>query len=143
MYHHRRSRSRPALLIPAAAALVLAAMTARAETYYVNGTTGNDNWDGLCEEWDGGTCGPKRTIQAGLNVATDGDSVIVADGVYAGAGNTNLDPGGRAITLASAEGPANCIVDVDFTTSPAFRCTSGESRNTVIDGFTVLKCAGC
>jgi hypothetical protein len=143
MHHHRSSGRRATLLIPAVAALALAAMTARAETYYVNGTTGNDNWDGLCEEWDGGTYGPKKTIQAGVNAASDGDGVIVADGVYAGANNTSIFLGGKAITLASANGPDDCIIDVNFTTSPAFRCVSGEGRNTVIDGFTVLKCAGC
>jgi hypothetical protein len=143
MHSYRSPRPRPGLLISAAAVLAFAAMGARAETYYVNGTTGNDNWDGLCEEWNGGTCGPKKTIQAGVNASSDGDSVIVADGVYAGAGNTSIDPGGRAITLASRNGPADCIIDVDFTTSPAFECISGEGRNTVIDGFTVLKCAGC
>ncbi|MDY7109602.1 MAG: hypothetical protein SYC29_13290 [Planctomycetota bacterium] len=143
MHHHRSSKLRSAWLAPAVAALALAAMTAQAETYYVNGATGNDAWDGLCEEWDGGACGPKQTIQAGIDAASNGDEVIVADGVYAGAGNTNLDPAGRAITLASANGPDNCIVDIDFTTAPGFRCTSGETRNTIIDGFTVRKCAGC
>jgi len=133
----------PALLASAAAALLLAAAPARAETYYVNGTTGNDAWDGLCEEWGGGTCGPKKTIQAGVNVALGGDDVIVADGVYAGASNTNIYFSGKAITLTSANGPADCVVDVNFTTVPAFRCISGEGPNTVIDGFTVMKCAGC
>lgn len=143
MLGNTRWKNTPALLASAAAALLLAVAPARAETYYVNGTTGNDNWDGLCEEWDGGTCGPKRTIQSGVNVAAAGDGVIVADGVYAGANNTNVDLSGKAITLSSANGPADCIVDVNFTTVPAFRCISGEGPNTVIDGFTVMKCAGC
>ena len=143
MHHHRSLWARPALLASAAAALLLLTAPGRAETYYVNGTTGNDNWDGLCEEWDGGACGPKQTIQAGVNVASAGDVVIVADGVYAGAGNTNVYFSGKAITLTSANGPVDCIVDLNFTTPPAFRCVSGEGRNNVIDGFTVMKCAGC
>ena len=41
-----------------------------ADTLYVNGVTGDDAWNGRCETWDGGTCGPKATIQAGINAST-------------------------------------------------------------------------
>ena len=34
---------------------------------YVNGVAGDDTWDGRCEVWDGSACGPKATIQAGIN----------------------------------------------------------------------------
>ncbi len=37
-----------------------------AATIYVNGDTGSDDWDGLCETCAGGDCGPKATIQAGV-----------------------------------------------------------------------------
>ena len=56
-------------------AAALLSAVAHARTIYVNGTTGNDDWDGLCEEWDGGTCGPKATIQA--DAAWDSDEVLV------------------------------------------------------------------
>ena len=44
---------------------------------YVNGTTGDDAWDGLCETWDGGTCGPKETIQAGIDAAAHQDHAVL------------------------------------------------------------------
>ncbi len=52
------------------------------------------------------------TIQAAVNAALDGDTVIVADGVYTGLGNRDITFGGKAITLKSANGPANTILDL-------------------------------
>jgi len=39
----------------------LEAAPARAETYYVDGASGDDGWDGLAESHVGGTHGPRRT----------------------------------------------------------------------------------
>ncbi|MHC4647975.1 MAG: BACON domain-containing protein, partial [Planctomycetota bacterium] len=55
------------------------------------------------------------TVQAAIDGATNGDVVIVADGVYTGAGNRDIDFGGKAITVRSENGPANCIVDCQGT----------------------------
>lgn len=110
---------------------------ALAGTIYVNGQTGDDAWDGLCEEWDGGTCGPKATIQAGINAATNGDEVVVADGTYGGVRNRNLDFGGKAITVRSASGdPETCIIDCE-TAGRGFYFHSGETRTAVVDGLTI------
>lgn len=51
------------------------------------------------------------TIQAAINAAADGDTVMVADGVYTGDGNRNIDFKGKAITVMSENGPENCIID--------------------------------
>ena len=45
------------------------------------------------------------TIQAAIDAAVDGDEVVVGDGVHTGAGNLDLDFGGKAITVRSAGGP--------------------------------------
>ena len=104
-------------------------------TYYVNGTTGNDLWDGLAAVWDG-THGPKKTIQAGINASADNDIVSVSDGTYAGAGNKDLDFGGRAITVESQNGAETCIIDCEGA-GRGFYFHSGETVNSVVRGFTI------
>ena len=108
-------------------------------TYYVNGATGDDSYDGLASAWDG-THGPKKTIQAGIDASSDTDAVIVADGTYTGAGNKNLDFAGRAITLTSENGPDSCIIDCEGTDAAphrGFSFDSGETPDSVLDGFTI------
>jgi len=77
------------------------------------------------------------TIQAAIDAAAAGDSVLVADGTWTGDGNVNLWPGGKAITIRSAsENPENCIIDCE-STAKGFFCNSGETGDTVITGFTI------
>jgi hypothetical protein len=105
---------------------------------YVNGTMGDDAWDGLCEVWDGGACGPKATIQAGINAAVDSNIVVVADGAYAGAGNKNLELAGKAIVVHSRNGPAACIIDCE-NDGRGFHFHAGETSVSVVEGFTITR----
>jgi Right handed beta helix region len=79
------------------------------------------------------------TIQAGIDAASDGDTVVVADGTYTGAGNKDLDFKGKAITLKSQNGPQNCIIDAEGD-GRGFYFHSGEGPFSVLDGFTVRNC---
>jgi len=135
--------SRGAALTAAVLLSLAAGPAAVAKTVYVDGVNGNNDWDGLCEEWDGGTCGPKKTFQAGIAVAVDGDEVVVADAVYAGEGNTCIQYYAKAITLRSAEGSANCIIDCEGSDRPAIHIEGVISGTAVLDGFTILNCGAC
>ncbi|MCZ6852034.1 MAG: right-handed parallel beta-helix repeat-containing protein, partial [Planctomycetota bacterium] len=117
------------------ASLVLAASVHAQTTYYVNGDCGSNAWSGtgpVCAAPDG----PKATIQAGISAASNGDEVVVADGVYTGAGNKNLDFAGRLITLRSANGPEGCIIDCQGS-GRGFYFHSGETTDAVVQGFTI------
>jgi len=59
---------------------------------------------------DGG--GDFPTIQAALEAARPGDVIELADGIYTGEGNHDLDYGGKAVTVRSRGGdPAACVID--------------------------------
>jgi len=80
--------------------------------------------------------GDQPTIQAGIDVAVDGDTVLVADGVYTGDGNKNLDFGGKAITVTSENGAENCIIDCEGD-GRGFYFYRGEGEASVVSGFTI------
>ena len=55
------------------------------------------------------------TIQAALDAAAAGDTIIVRDGIYTGTGNRDIDFGGKAVHLRSENGPQNCIINCQGT----------------------------
>ncbi len=80
------------------------------------------------------------TIQAAINDANDGDIVIVADGVYTGTGNRDIDFLGKSTMVRSENGPKNCIIDCQSDPNNihrAFIFDSNEDANSVLAGFTI------
>lgn len=78
------------------------------------------------------------TIQGAIDAAVDGDLVLVAPGVYV----ENIDFLGKAITLQSEAGADVTIIDGGSCTTGDDFCSvvtfsSGEMRNSVLDGFTL------
>ena len=78
------------------------------------------------------------TIQAALNVAVTGDSIIVAPGTYAGAGNVDLNPQGKDVVLLGA-GPALSIID-GGQASRGLLIATGETAAMTVSGFTIKGC---
>ena len=78
------------------------------------------------------------TIQAAINAAGYGDEIIVAPGVWTGAGSAEavIDPGGKQLYIHSSGGS-----DVTTLSGESVRrcvqCVNGESNETVIEGFTL------
>src|SRR5262245_55059597 len=72
------------------------------------------------------------TIQSAINVATDGDRVLVAPGTYV----ENINFGKKAITVTSESGPQDTIIDGGNADS-VVTFTSGEGRLSTLNGFTV------
>lgn len=63
---------------------------ASGDIIYVNGSSGNDSWDGLSSTWTSGTNGPKLSIKNATGTVNDGGTVNIADGYYKGVGNTKI-----------------------------------------------------
>jgi hypothetical protein len=124
-------------LITASLLIIVAPQVHAQQTYYVDADNGDDAWDGLCQTWDGSTCGPKQTIQAAIDVTVGGDEVVLAGGTYSGVGNRELDYVGKGITVRSASGdPNRCIIDCGGV-ARGFVFDSGEMSSSVVDSLTV------
>ncbi len=76
---------------------------------------------------------PFCSIQRGIDESVGGDEVLVAPGTY----NETINLNGKAITLRSSDGPDVTTIDATGFSDTAVRCVSGETRDTVLEGFTI------
>lgn len=106
---------------------------------FTNTTSGFSHQVGVTLYVGAATCVPLHfpTIQSAINAASEGDTITVLDGVYTGYGNRDVDFKGKALTLKSANGPADCIIDCEKTAHFGFYFHSGENTESVLDGFTI------
>lgn len=72
------------------------------------------------------------TIQAGINAANNGDTVLVAPGTYV----ENINFLGKLITVKSSGGNKVTIIDGN-NAGPAVTFSAGESPKAVLHGFTI------
>jgi len=89
------------------------------------------------------------SIQAAIDAASNGDTILVTPGTYTSPGNRDIDFLGKAITLRSTEPNdpnivASTIIDCNGTESDphrGFYFHNNEDANCVVDGFTIIN--GC
>jgi len=91
-------------------------------------TAGTRTWRVLAD----GT-GDAPTIQAAIELAKDGDLVLVEPGTY----YENVNLRGKAIHLRGDEGPEVTILDGTYGDSSVVVCDSGETNRTIIEGLTI------
>ncbi len=88
---------------------------------------------------DGGGAFP--TIQAALGAAAAGDTVLLADGIFTGDGNRDLDPLGKPLVIRGLSGQAEvCVIDCEGSAASQHRgfiFRSAEGPGTVVQDVTV------
>jgi hypothetical protein len=87
--------------------------------------------------------GDYATIQEAIDHASDGDVIELTDGVFTGAGNYDLDFGGRAITIRSQSGnPGACAIRPQggsIDPRRAFHFHSGETGASVVHAIMIFE----
>jgi len=89
---------------------------------------------------DGSAAHPFDAIQEALDSASNGHTVLAADGTYTGDGNRDMNFNGKALTLQSAGGPDNCVIDCegsDMDPHRAFIFENGENNGSTVEDFTI------
>lgn len=97
--------------------------------------------DGSDVTGDGSENNPFATIQHGINMASDFDTVIVKDGIYYPDDDDGFDfiVNGKEIVLRSENGPENCILQPAPDKWLNSIKVSHTKESTIISGFTIRR----
>ena len=122
-------------------ALLISHAAAAQTIWHVDDNAPNDPEPGAPEISDpledGSLDHPFDAIQEALDAAVSGDTVLVADGVYVGIGNRELNPEGKGILITSEHGPLVCILDCEQQ-GRGFFFNMHETADTIVSGFTIM-----
>ncbi|MBG83706.1 MAG: hypothetical protein CMJ40_04060 [Phycisphaerae bacterium] len=108
----------------------------------VSDSCGDIDGDGILDECDIDVLEVPTmfpTIQAAIDYASEGDTVLVHPGTYFGSGDAVIDPKGKAILIESSGTAADTIIDGQGFRR-GIKMDSNETSDTVISGFTIRSC---
>ncbi|NMA45523.1 MAG: hypothetical protein GX945_03070 [Lentisphaerae bacterium] len=121
--HPGRKTRRSLLMI---LTLLLVAAVQAANTWHVDATRPDDDGDG--HSWESA----KKTIQAAIDGAEAGDTILVTDGMYEA-----ITTAGKAIVIRSVNGAQKTIIDGKVVARCATLGAPNSGRKTVLEGFTL------
>src|SRR5262249_26270905 len=78
------------------------------------------------------------TIQAGIDSAAAGDTVLVAAGTYTGQGNRNITWVAKDLVVRSTAGPDATIVDLELASGEFGFYIDNVGATGALDGFTIV-----
>jgi hypothetical protein len=85
--------------------------------------------------------GDLSTIQEAADAASDGDLILLGNGVFRGTGNRDIDFRGKAITIRSRDGdPWRCVIDCEGSPAEphrAFLVVGVKGREAGIEGIRI------
>ncbi|RJP36652.1 MAG: hypothetical protein C4547_07090 [Phycisphaerales bacterium] len=82
--------------------------------------------------------GDYPTISEAIAAASDGDTVLIADGIYTGAANKNLSWQGKSLVVRSENGPDRCVIDCEDN-GACFAFRRESSTTATIEGLTLTR----
>ena len=77
--------------------------------------------------------GATPDLQSALDMAKNGDTVLLEPGTYTGPGNRQVRFRGKAVLVTSVSGAASTIIDCEGL-GRGFIFNEGESTNSIVDG---------
>jgi hypothetical protein len=83
--------------------------------------------------------GAFATIQEAVNASVDGDSILLADGIYRDIHYQGILYWGKAITIRSESGdPERCIIDAEGRSGSGFLFCFDETPGSVLEYVSVI-----
>ena len=77
------------------------------------------------------------TIQDAIDDASNGDIIVLLNGMYTGTGNKNLNFNGKSLMLTSAFGIMNCTIDCE-NSGRAFTFNNGETQDAIVNNIGII-----
>ena len=112
------------------ALLFAASATSISAAEFFVSTSGNDTNVGSSQS-------PVATIQRGIAIASNGDTVWISPGTYSGVGNREVSLQGKILVVRSMQGPSVTIIDCGRA-GKAFSASTTETTQTTIDGLSII-----